>query len=161
MTGVRHDIAGPRVVVPPPFLFVAGWGVAWTLTGIRPFELDGAGPSGLQQGLGLAMLAGGLGLMAWALATFVRAQTPVLPVRPARVVVTAGPFRFTRNPMYLGLTIAYVGLALILNQAWPLVLLPVVLAALTAFVIDREEGHLAEAFGAEYDAYRARVRRWM
>lgn len=152
---------GPDVRVPPPFVFVAGWIVAWGLSRVRTFEIDRAGPGTIQQVLGLAMLAAGLGLLAWAAATFRRANTPVVPIRPARLVVTDGPYWFTRNPMYLGLTTGYVGLALLVNQAWPLVVLPVVLVVLTIFVIKREERHLAGMFGAEYDAYRGRVRRWL
>ena len=152
---------GPNVLVPPPFLFVAGWILAWVLSRLRTFPIDGAGPSPVQVGLGLVALAGGLTLMGWGLATFHRARTPIVPVRPARLVVTNGPFRFTRNPMYLGLTAGYFGLALLVNQAWPVVLLPAVLVALTTLVIEREERHLARTFGAEYDAYRARVRRWL
>jgi protein-S-isoprenylcysteine O-methyltransferase Ste14 len=152
---------GPNVLVPPPFVFVAGWVAGWALSLVRPFEIDGAGPSAVQQALALVALAGGLVLMGWGLVTFRRARTPIIPVRSARLVVMSGPFRFTRNPMYLGLATAYFGLALVVNQAWPIVLLPLVLIGLTVLVIEREERHLARLFGAEYDAYRARVRRWL
>jgi protein-S-isoprenylcysteine O-methyltransferase Ste14 len=152
---------GPNVLVPPPFVFAAGWLAGWILSFVRPFEIDGAGPSAFQQAIALVVLAGGLLLMGWGLATFRRANTPVIPVRSARLVVTSGPYKYTRNPMYLGLTTAYFGLALLVNQAWPIVLLPLVLVALTVFVIEREERHLTRLFGAEYDAYRARVRRWL
>jgi protein-S-isoprenylcysteine O-methyltransferase Ste14 len=152
---------GPNVRVPPPFVFVAGWVGGWLLSGVRTFEIDGAGASPAQEIVGIAMLASGFFLTGWGLAVFHRAGTPVLPVRSARVMVTEGPFRFSRNPMYLGLTVAYVGLSLLMNQAWPIVLLPLVLIALTIFVIEREERHLARVFGGDYDAYRARVRRWL
>jgi protein-S-isoprenylcysteine O-methyltransferase Ste14 len=94
------------------------------------------------------------------IATFARARTAIYPNQPARALVTTGPYRFSRNPMYLGLTAAYFGLALVLNWAWPLVLLPVVLGALSALVIDREERHLASSFGTAYTEYRRHVRRW-
>jgi protein-S-isoprenylcysteine O-methyltransferase Ste14 len=63
--------------------------------------------------------------------------------------------------MYLGLTAVYFGLALLANFAWPIVLLPVVLVALSSVVIEREERYLARAFGAEYERYRSNVRRWL
>ena len=115
----------------------------------------------LQEVVGLAALASGLLLMGWGAVTFIRLRTPVVPIRPARHMVTGGPFRFTRNPMYLGLTIAYVGLAAITNQAWPIVVLPLVLIVLERFVIAREEAHLYSRFGDDYDRYRRQVRRWL
>jgi protein-S-isoprenylcysteine O-methyltransferase Ste14 len=63
--------------------------------------------------------------------------------------------------MYVGLTLLYVGLSLLTGMAWPLVMLPLALVALTALVIRREERYLEAAFAAEYAAYRSRVRRWL
>ena len=128
---------------------------------VQPFEIDGSGASPLQVGLGMTLLMAGLALTFWGMLTFTLARTPVLPMKPARLVVTHGPYRFTRNPMYVGLTTAYLGLSAMLNHAWPVVLLPVVLIVLTRFVIEREEAHLATRFGDEYERYRGRVRRWL
>ena len=75
--------------------------------------------------------------------------------------MTAGPYRLTRNPMYVSLAALYVGVSLFANSWWPLLLLPVVLLAVDRAVIAREERYLAGAFPAEYAAYRARVRRWL
>jgi protein-S-isoprenylcysteine O-methyltransferase Ste14 len=155
------DRRGPDVRVPPPLFFVAGWVVGWGLDRRIGFAIDAAGSSALQLALGGLFVAGGLAVMGWALSTFLKAGTAVLPVRPARLLVTTGPFRRTRNPMYLGLTAVYFGLALLANFAWPIVLLPVVLVALSSVVIEREERYLARAFGAEYERYRSNVRRWL
>jgi protein-S-isoprenylcysteine O-methyltransferase Ste14 len=151
----------PRIFVPPPLVFVAGWLVAVLLSSRLEFQIDAAGASPPQEVLGVGLGAGGLLLMLWGGATFLRARTPVLPVRPARQMVTGGPYRLTRNPMYLGMTGAYLGLAVLLNQAWPVVVLPAVLGVLDRFVVRREEAHLHARFGEEYDAYRRRVRRWL
>ena len=70
------------------------------------------------------------------------------------------PYRFTRNPMYLGLVFVTAGLALLANALWPLILLPVVIVILRRAVIDREERYLTAKFGEEYLQYKARVRRW-
>jgi protein-S-isoprenylcysteine O-methyltransferase Ste14 len=155
------DRRGPDVPVPPPLFFVVGWVAAWWLDRQIGFAIDAAGASVLQVAVGAVLVAGGLALMGWALSTFVRARTAVLPVRPARLVVTTGPFRRTRNPMYLGLATAYLGLAVMTNLAWPIVMLPFVLMALSSVVIEREERYLARAFGAEYERYRTDVRRWL
>jgi protein-S-isoprenylcysteine O-methyltransferase Ste14 len=155
------DERGPGVRFPPPFVFVGGFLAAWLLDILLGFEVDGEGAGSIQIGLGVAAIAVGGALMFWGLTTFARARTPIIPDRPARQLVVTGPYRLSRNPMYLGLGALYSGLALILNMAWPLVLLPVVLLTLTAVVIVHEERHLRDAFGSEYDEYCRRVRRWM
>lgn len=103
----------------------------------------------------------GLVLVIWAMTTFVRARTAILPFRPASRLVRAGPYRFSRNPMYVSLSALYVGLAFVFSVGWPLVFWPIVLVSLYRFVIRREEKYLAGAFGAEYAAYRNDVRRWL
>lgn len=135
--------------------------MAWLLQRRLPFDIAGAGPGPAQSILGALLLAGGLGWMASGLVIFGLQRTAVIPNRPARTLVRIGPYRFTRNPMYLGLTWAYVGLSVVMNWAWPLVLLPVVLILLTTLVIRREEAYLRAAFGADYDDYCRRVRRWL
>jgi protein-S-isoprenylcysteine O-methyltransferase Ste14 len=155
------DARGPAVRFPPPFVFVAGFLLAWLFERLLGFEIDGEGPKLPQTILGAAAIALGLVLTFWGLMTFARARTPIIPDRPARELVTRGPYRFTRNPMYVGLTALYCGLALVTNMAWPLVLLPAVLIALTATVIVHEERHLRDTFGPAYEEYCRRVRRWI
>jgi protein-S-isoprenylcysteine O-methyltransferase Ste14 len=152
---------GPGVRLPPPFIFAAAYLVSWWLDRRLTFEIDGAGAGFRQTLIGMAGLAAGLGLMGWGLVTFIYARTPVVPTRPARQLVRWGPYRYSRNPMYVGITAAYVGLALVTNMAWPLVFLPVALAVLAMSVIAREEQYLRDEFGAEYEDYCRRVRRWI
>ena len=73
----------------------------------------------------------------------------------------SGPYRLSRNPMYVALSLLYVSLAALVNVAWPLVLWPAVVASLSSFVIRREERYLSGAFGAESADYRRRVARWL
>jgi hypothetical protein len=75
--------------------------------------------------------------------------------------VTTGPFRWSRNPLYLANLIIYVGTTLVVDALWPFVLLVPLIALLEWGVIRREERYLSRKFGAPYDAYRARVRRWL
>jgi protein-S-isoprenylcysteine O-methyltransferase Ste14 len=141
-------------------LFALGFAAGWMIERARPLALVPGAPRWTEPA-GLAIVALGLGLMAWALLTFRRARTAVYPNRPAARLVAAGPYRWSRNPMYVGLTAAYLGLALLADTAWPVLLLPVVLVALTLGVIRREERYLAAAFGPAYADYRRRVRRWL
>src|SRR5207244_12588786 len=76
-------------------------------------------------------------------------------------IVVHGPFRFTRNPMYVSLVALYLSLTLFVNSVWPLVLLPVVIALVQRQAIAREEAYLEAKFGGEYRAYKPRVRRWL
>ena len=159
MTDERPTTAG--VHFPPPFVFVAAFLVGMVLDRWA-MELrfgDRGRPVFLVAGW--LLIALGLGVMLWAIWTFTRARTSVLPFRPATAMVTSGPYGFSRNPMYLGLTLLYVGLSLLTAMVWPLVVLPLAVWALTALVIRREERYLGAEFGAEYAAYRERVRRWL
>ena len=154
---------GPNVRFPPPLLYVAAFLVAMLLdASIR--ELPIFGPSGSPvwaQIAGMGVLVLGAALASWGAITFRIAMTPIVPMFPAATLVTHGPYRFSRNPMYVGMTAAYSGLALTLNTAWPFVLLPLVIYLLFRYVIRLEERHLGEKFGGAYEAYRRRVGRWV
>ncbi len=149
----------PGVRFPPPLLFVAGFAAGALLHRYRPLGLPEALAG--RPALAWTLVALGLGLVLWAMATFQRAHTAIIPNRPASEVVARGPYRFSRNPMYVGMSVAYAGLALWLGSLWPLLLLPVVLGVLYRTVIRREERYLTAAFGAPYAAYTRRVRRWL
>ena len=103
----------------------------------------------------------GASLAAWGWLLFHRAQTTRVPGETSTTFVTWGPYRFTRNPMYVGLSIAYLGEAGILRQVAPVVLLPLTIAYLNSVVIPVEEERLAAAFGAQYERYQRDVRRWI
>ena len=110
---------------------------------------------------GFALVAIGIALMLTGIITFKRHHTAVYPNRPASLVVDTGVYAYTRNPMYAGLTIAYLGGVLLTGVLWVLLLLPMVLTLLVTQVIRREERHLRERFPEEYAAYCARVGRWI
>lgn len=110
---------------------------------------------------GGVLFALGAIIAGWSLRLFRGARTTTVPGQTSANLVTSGPYRFSRNPMYVGLTMAYLGEAGILNQVWPLVLLPLTIAYLNWVVIPVEEAKLAEAFGEEYERYRVSVRRWL
>ena len=145
---------------PPPLLYVAGIVAGLGLHRWRPLPMT-AGASPARTIAAAACVAAYVALFAAAFIAFRRARTSLLPNRPAAAFVTAGPYRLTRNPMYVSLAALYVGVSLFANSWWPPLLLPVVLLAVDRAVIAREERYLAGAFPAEYAAYRARVRRWL
>ena len=97
----------------------------------------------------------------WALAVMAAHRTALLPGGATRVVLDRGPFRFSRNPLYVGLIVLDVALALIWPSVWALILVPVGVGLLTWGAILPEERYLTDKFGADYDDYRRRVRRWL
>jgi len=112
--------------------------------------------------LGVALVAVGVAMPATAITLFRRERTEIDPTSVTnRKLVTAGPYRFTRNPMYLGLTLAALGIAIWVG-AWPMFLAPIGIFATTNFVhIPFEEAKMRRQFGPEYDAYVGSVRRWL
>jgi protein-S-isoprenylcysteine O-methyltransferase Ste14 len=150
------DIAG--VIAPPPLIYAALFGVGILLDRLGSLPRVRL-PS--QRVLGAGLLLTGLGLAAWGFRTMGKAGTPVFPTEPTTALVTDGPFRYTRNPGYLGMAIAYKGLALWLGRIGPLLLLPAAVAVMEWGVIFREERYLARKFGAAYRAYRSSVPRWL
>lgn len=153
--------AHPGVRFPPPLLFVFGLAAGWLLHRVYPLPLLGAAERSLAVVPGWSLILVSLGLTAWALVSFRRAHTAVIPNRPATMLVLGGPYRFTRNPMYLSLVLLYLGVSLLVDSVWTLLLLPLLLFILYAAVIRREERYLAAAFGPGYLEYCARVRRWL
>src|SRR5207247_4526818 len=109
--------------------------------------------------LGWVFAGAGVGLAASAIVLFRRAGTSPVPIQPTTALVVRGPYRFTRNPMYVGLAALYAGVTLLINSLWPLPLLPVVLGVIRWAVIAREEAYLERKFGDAYRAYTTRVRR--
>jgi len=151
----------PGVRFPPPLFFIFGFAVSLLVHKFLPLYLIADSLAGVFSIIGRLCTLIGLAFMIWGLLTFLRFRTAVSPYRPASQVVTTGPYRFSRNPMYVGFTIAYMGGILAKNTLWALLLLPLVLWFLTVLVIRPEERYLARTFGSVYTDYANRVRRWL
>ena len=144
--------------VPVPWVYVLAYLVGFAVERVWPTHvLEQVPYVGIVGGLVLGL---GAAIAGWGLVTFWLARTTTVPGETSSQMVTWGPYQLTRNPMYVGLTVAYLGEALLLRHFWPLVLLPLVIAYVNWIVIPLEESKLHEAFGNQYDQYRARVGRW-
>lgn len=155
MTG---PVDRPGVIVLPPLVFLAALATGWVLHLVRPVALP-IPPAARWTGAALGL--GGLALGAAGRVALARAGTEVNPMKPATAVVTTGAYRLSRNPMYVGMTFVFLGITLATRSGWLMTLLPAIAALIHWGVVRREERYLAGKFGAEYQAYRARVRRYL
>jgi protein-S-isoprenylcysteine O-methyltransferase Ste14 len=147
---------GPGVKVPPPVWFLLCVGAASGLERLLPVAIA---PPLLEFGIAVMLL--GLGLILAALAVMLAARTDPRPHTPDRALVTHGPFRVTRNPIYLGLLVVAAGIALASGSLWAWLAVAVLFGLLDRLVIAKEEAYLLARFGKDYADYMARVRRWM
>lgn len=149
----------PGVLIHPPIALaiaiLAGFALRW----LAPLPFLPAGIAASWLGGTLFALALALGI--WAVATMVRAGTNVPTHRPALAVVATGPYRLTRNPIYLGMMLIIIALAIGFNDLWLLVVLAPFALVIRYGVVAREEAYLERKFGEAYRAYCARVRRWL
>jgi len=118
-------------------------------------------PAAVGHVLGIIFLALNFGFGLTALIGMVRVKTSPNPDRPSTTLVMSGPYRFTRNPMYFGLTLLFAGLLTFFQISWGLLLIPLVIWLITAWVIIPEEKYMQEKFGEEYLIYKSKVRRWI
>jgi protein-S-isoprenylcysteine O-methyltransferase Ste14 len=122
-----------------------------------PF-LPAAVPTGW---LGTIVFALALALVAWAISTMTRAGSNVPTSLPTTTIVETGPYRFTRNPIYVGMVMGLIGLAIAFNSLWLLMTLVPFALVISYGVITREEAYLERKFGDVYRRYHTRVRRWL
>jgi protein-S-isoprenylcysteine O-methyltransferase Ste14 len=153
---------GPDVRVPPPVLFALPLMLGLVVQHFVPIDIvSGDGPAKIIDFVGAAEIFIGVSLATWAVLTFRRLRTPVIPIRPARTLSIEGPYTMTRNPMYVAFALVYLGITFVVNAFWPLLFLPEALVFTYLFAIKREETYLAREFGDAYTEYCARVRRWL
>jgi len=151
-----HD--SPGIHLPPPFLFITALATGVLIDGN---VLRWRHVTHLSQWAGVAVALTGFALIGVTLALFRRHRTRPEPWEPASALIDAGPYRISRNPMYLGMAVASAGIATFFDSIAALVLLAGVVLVIDRWVIAREEAYLARRFGGEFDAYRKRVRRWI
>ena len=149
-----------RVIAPPPLIYLsflaAGIALHLLWAPLRIFP-----EAWLGHVAGWPIFALALLIAISVVRTLSRAGEDIRIKKPTNALVSSGPFRFSRNPMYVGLTLLYLSISLILNTAWPLAFLPGALLLMHFGVIKREEAYLEVLFGQDYRLYRTRVRCWL
>jgi protein-S-isoprenylcysteine O-methyltransferase Ste14 len=156
--GERDNTDNPGVIAPPPLIY-AGALTAGLLTNRRyriPFL-----PRRVARTLGPLLVFGGLAVGLLGSREMRRAETNLDPYKPATAIVTGGPFRFTRNPLYLSMVMIYLGISALANGLAPILLLPAVQRLMRTGVIEREERYLERKFGDEYVQYKVGTPRWI
>ena len=149
---------GPGAVLAPPRVYLATLIAGLVIHFLFPVRFLPLGWIQLAAGLPLIFI----GIVLWRSAgmTMVRAGTEVDVDMPATTVVVRGPFRLSRNPMYLAFTLLYLGIGTSANALWIVTLVPIPVAVISVQIV-REERYLERTFGQEYLRYKARVRRWL
>ncbi|MDR6757307.1 protein-S-isoprenylcysteine O-methyltransferase Ste14 [Mycoplana sp. BE70] len=140
--------------------------IAWGLSVIAGLALDRLYslpfPSGVPTGwLGGIVFLAGVALLVWAATTFRRAGTQIQTTEPTTTIVDAGPYRYTRNPIYIGMFLGLIGLAIAFDTLWLAVLLVPFYLVIRYGVVAREESYLERKFGDAYLGYKTRVGRWL
>ena len=158
MSGEKNNADNPGVIAPPPLIYAGA--LAAGLLANRRFHVPFL-PRRVAWKLGAPLVACGLAVGFLGTREMRRAETNVDPYKPATAVVTGGPFRFTRNPLYLSMTLIYGGIAAVANALPAALLLPIILRLMRRGVIEREERYLERKFGDEYIEYKVGTPRWI
>jgi len=151
----------PRIIALPPLVFAAAILGGIALDALLPSPFVPGGHSAARVAPGIFFIAVGGLLARWAHKNFLRHGTNALPWRPTNTLVTAGPYRFTRNPMYLAMAIATFGIAIAAGSFYALLLLIPAIVLVDRHAIRREEAFLTQRFGEDYLAFKRQVRRWI
>ena len=147
-----------QVLVLPPLVYGGAFVMGLLLHLMLPLHVL---PTTLARGIGVVCILVSFPLALMTLRALSRAHTPIDPMKPTTSLVTEGPFRYSRNPIYVALTLLYLGVALLVNALWILLLVVPVLVVIRYGVIAREEAYLTRKFGDAYHQYMAQVRRWL
>jgi protein-S-isoprenylcysteine O-methyltransferase Ste14 len=157
-TEVRDN---PGVLAPPPLIYAVPLIIGLILHALFPVRLCRFLPRMARAILGGSLIGFALTFVTSAFREMRRAHTNVNPTQPTTALVVEGPFKLTRNPLYLSLTLLYAGITILVNTLWAMLLLPVILVVMRWGVIDREERYLERKFGEQYLRYKASVHRWI
>jgi protein-S-isoprenylcysteine O-methyltransferase Ste14 len=147
--------------IPVPWVFILVYLAGVAVQRVLPIAIRSPGLAWVIRVTGFVFIAVGIAVAFSALGIFRRTKTTTVPHETPSTLVTSGPYRFTRNPMYVGLTLDYLGVAGARLEIWPIIVLPLLLAYINFVVIPVEERNLRGVFGDTYQEYGARVGRWL
>ncbi len=151
-------LSGPGIGVPPPVYYLVALAIGVALDHFWPLSFF-AGSS--RYVVGTVVIVVSVLIMPPVLSRFRRAATTFDVRKAASTLITDGPYRFSRNPTYLSLTLLYLGVGIVLDSGWALVLAIPVFLLIDLWVVRKEESHLEAKFGEQYLGYKIRVRRWL
>jgi protein-S-isoprenylcysteine O-methyltransferase Ste14 len=148
-----------NVVIPPPLAWALAFLLGLGADRLYPLAVM---PAGIPHAwIGGIVVAAGVGLAVWAVVTFRKAGTRVEPHKPTTAIVARGPYGLTRNPIYLGMFLGQIGLAIGFDSLWILAMLAPLFLVIRYGVVAREEAYLERKFGKVYLDYKSRTRRWL
>ncbi len=155
---VDPSVDHPDVVIHPPLFYLAALVLSYVLNKFQPRPIF---DSLIPRLLGLFFVIAGLSIIAAGRRMMRAHGTNINPTKPTTAIIQSGPYRYSRNPLYLSLTLAYCGLAMLINTWWAVFLLLPVLLSMHFLVVLREERYLKNKFGDAYQAYCSKVRRYL
>jgi protein-S-isoprenylcysteine O-methyltransferase Ste14 len=159
--GQKDALVSPVKRMPPPWVFILAYLAGGTVQRFLPIVIPSPDLAWIIRVAGFVFVGVGIALAFSAVGIFRKTKTTIVPHETPSTLVISGPYRFTRNPMYVGLTLVYLGVAGTRNEIWPVIVLPLVLAYINFLVIPVEEKNLRGVFGDEYQKYGERVGRWL
>ncbi|AYC34360.1 isoprenylcysteine carboxylmethyltransferase family protein [Pseudomonas cavernae] len=147
-----------RIILAPPLIYLIFIALVWALSALLPLPL---GENVWTRYLGWGLIDAGILLAAWSALALAQHKTTINPYKKPKRLLASGPFRYSRNPIYLGFNLIYCGIGLLLHSWWPWIALPLLILTMNRGVIVHEEQILEQLFGDSYRRYRRRVRRWL
>lgn len=151
----------PGVYIPPPLIYVAVFLMAVLLQSKIPIENSKFHQTFMKIIGVLLILIAVFFFLIRSLRQFFKTKNTVVTILPANSLQTSGIYAITRNPMYVGLAIVYLGITCFIGNWWNIILFPVLIIIVQEYIIKREEKYLARRFGQEYLDYKMKVRRWL
>lgn len=148
-----------EIIAPPMVLYLASLALAFGINAILPQPISISSPTLRIAGVIIFLASGAFAR--WAFVTMKKHGTSANPRKQSETLTTEGPFKLSRNPIYVAMTGLYFGFSLLLNSLWPILFLAPLLAAMHWGVVLREELYLTQRFGEAYLAYKSKTRRWL